>query len=143
MRRILTSLLLVASSAFPAFAADYWSGPATAGYAAGPSCEESSVLARVSEKFAYQDAHIVHSGIGITGIDNIRERSGRVGGPGLVARRYCEGTAWLSNGRKANVAYLIEGPGLATFSLGWHVESCVQGYDPWRIYDARCRAIRP
>ena len=143
MRRILTSLLLVASSAFPALAADYSVGPLGWSYGAGPSCTEPSVLARVSEKFAYQDARIVHEGIGITGIDNIREERGRVGGPGYVIRRYCEGTAWLSNGRKAEVAYLIEGPGLATFSLGWHVESCVMGHDPWRVYDARCRAIRP
>ena len=143
MRRILTSLLLVASSSLPAVAADYSVGPAGPGYAGGPSCTAWSVLARVTEKFAYQDARVAHEGIGITSIDNIREEPGRVGGPGLVFRRYCEGTASLSNGRKAEVAYLIEGPGLATFSLGWHVESCVVGHDPWRVYDAHCRAISP
>ena len=147
MRRILTTLLLVASSTWPALATDYSGGPvgwqkyfSTFG---GPSCDQPSVLARVTEKFAYQDAHVVHSGIGITGIDNIREKPLRVDGAGLVHRRYCEGTAWLSNGRKAELAYLIEGPALATFSVGWHVESCVVGIDPWRVYDRRCRAIRP
>ena len=143
MRRILTSLLFVMSSAFPALAADYSAGPGGLGYAVGPSCAEASVLARITEKFAYQDAHIVHSGVGITGIDNIREERGRIDGAGYVTRRYCEGRAWLSNGRKAEVAYLIEGPALATFSLGWHVESCVMGHDPWRVYDARCRALLP
>jgi hypothetical protein len=147
MRRILTTLLLVASSTWPALATDYSGGPvgwqkyfSTFG---GPSCDQPSVLARVTEKFAYQDAHVVHSGIGITGIDNIREKPLRVDGAGLVDRRYCEGTAWLSNGRKAELAYLIEGPALATFSVGWHVESCVVGIDPWRVYDRHCRAIRP
>ncbi|HEY5081683.1 MAG TPA: hypothetical protein VII91_07150 [Bauldia sp.] len=147
MRRILTTLLLVASSTWPALATDYSGGPvgwqkyfSTFG---GPSCDQPSVLARVTEKFAYQDAHVVHSGIGITGIDNIREKPLRVDGAGLVHRRYCEGTAWLSNGRKAELAYLIEGPALATFSVGWHVESCVVGIDPWRVYDRHCRAIRP
>ncbi len=144
MRRILASLLLVASSALPAAAADYSAGPAkTTSYGAGPSCSEASVLWRVTEKFAYQDAHVAHEGIGITGIDNIREEAPRIGGQGLVFRRYCAATALLSNGRKAHVSYLIEGPALATFSLGWHVESCVIGHDPWRVYDGGCRAISP
>jgi hypothetical protein len=147
MRRILTTLLLVASSTLPALATDYSGGPVGwqkyFSHFGRPSCDQPSVLARVTEKFAYQDAHVVHSGIGITGIDNIREEPLRVDGAGLVHRRYCEATAWLSNGRKADVAYLIEGPALATFAIGWHVESCVIGVDPWRVYDRHCRAIRP
>ena len=41
------------------------------------------------------------------------------------------------------VVYIIEGPMKGTFSIGWNVESCVVGYDPWHVYEARCRSIRP
>jgi hypothetical protein len=136
---LLSSVASVAGLAAPAAAADRsW---ADAGY--GPACDDWSVLARVTEKFAYQDRHVANEGMAISGINDIREQAPKVGGPGFVHRRYCSATAWLSNGRKSQVAYLIEGPGLATFSIGWHVESCLIGHDPWRIYDSQCRAIRP
>jgi len=145
MRRILASLAILtvslASGAPAAIAADEI-GPFHA-YAGGPACDDWSVLARVTEKFSYQDARVAHEGLSISGIDGIREEAPRLNSHGLVYRRYCSATAWLSNGRESEVAYLIEGPGLATFSIGWHVESCVVGHDPWRVYDARCRAIRP
>ena len=145
MRRILASLVVLAASVasgVPAALAADEIGPFHS-YAGGPACNDWSVLARVTEKFSYQDRHVAGEGLAISGIDHVREQAPRLGGHGLVARRYCSATAWLSNGRQAEVAYLIEGPGLATFSIGWHVESCVVGHDPWRVYDARCRSLRP
>ena len=143
---LLSSVASVASLAVPAVAADRsWVDRSWdhAGFTGGPACDDWSVLARVTEKFAYQDRHVAHEGLSISGINDIREQAPKVGGPGLVHRRYCSATAWLSNGRKSQVAYLIEGPGLATFSIGWHVESCLVGHDPWRVYDGHCRAIQP
>ncbi len=145
MRRILASLAILtvslASGAPAAIAADEI-GPIHR-YAGGPACDDWSVLARVTEKFSYQDRHVAGEGLAISDIDHVREQAPRLDGHGLVYRRYCSAVAWLSNGRKSEVAYVIEGPGLATFSIGWHVESCVVGHDPWRVYDARCRAIKP
>jgi hypothetical protein len=145
MRPILASLVLLTASvalgAPAALAADDL-GPFY-GHAGGPSCDDWSVLARVTEKFSYQDRHVAGEGLAISGIDHVREQAPRLDGHGLVFRRYCSATAWLSNGHKSEVAYVIEGPALATFSVGWHVESCVVGHDPWRVYDARCRAIKP
>lgn len=140
MYRIFVGLALLAATAVPAAASD--DIRPLFGYGGGPACDDWSVLARVGEKFSYQDRHVAGEGLAITGIDHIREYNPTIE-RGLVTRRYCSATAWLSNGRKAEVAYLIEGPGLATFSIGWHVESCVVGHDPWRVYDARCRAMKP
>ena len=145
MRRILASLAILTvslASGVPAAIAADEIGPIH-GYAGGPACDDWSVLARVTEKFSYQDRHVAGEGLAISGIDHVREQAPRLDGHGLVYRRYCSATAWLSNGHKSEVAYVIEGPGLATFSIGWHVESCVVGHDPWRVYDARCRAIKP
>jgi hypothetical protein len=139
MRRILTGLVLLASLVGPAAAADY--GQTYQGWD-GPSCESSSVTWRISEKYAYQDRHLIHSGLRITAIDGFHLDG--VGDPwhGGITRVYCGATAWLSNGGRAEVVYVIEGPRLGTFSHGWHVESCVAGYDPFHVYDAQCRSIR-
>ncbi len=147
MLRILTGFVLCAVMSGAASAADYGrtAPPPASGYAYGalPDCGAAPVLERISEKFAYHDAHVMLSGLRIEHIDGVSQRALKVGGPGLVDRRYCGGRAWLSNGSSTEVVYLIEGPKLGTFSIGWNVESCLSGYDPWRVYDARCRSIRP
>ncbi len=146
MLRTLTSVLVVATGfTGSAMAADYGYAPAYGGavYSNVPSCSDESVGWRVVEKFAYQDARIVHAGVTITNLSNAHQTG--VGTPwqGRIDRRFCSATAWLSNGRKAEAVYVIEGPHLATFSVGWHVESCIAGHDPWHVYDAACRSIRP
>lgn len=145
MRGILTGLMALAALTGTALAADYGSD-ATIRYhhhGALPECDAPSVTARVAEKFAYYDAHVIHSGLGIADIDGQREVALSAGGPSYVDRRYCAATALLTDGSTSEVVYLIEGPKLGTFSIAWHVESCLPGFDPWRIYDAACRSIRP
>jgi hypothetical protein len=144
MRRLITTVLFAASLAGSAAAADYGSGPTTYGHPwhALPSCDAPGIAARISEKFSYQDRHIVHSGVAITGIERMRE-TGAPGWASRIERRHCSATAWLSNGRKAEVVYLIEGPHLGALTVGWHLESCVTGHDPYHVYDAQCRSIRP
>jgi len=146
MLRSLTSVLVVvAGFAGSAAAADYGYAPAYRGtvYSDIPACDDVSVGARVIEKFSYQDSHIIHSGVAISSLSDPHQTG--VGTPwqGRIERRFCSATAWLSDGKKAEAVYEIEGPHLAAFSVGWHVESCVAGHDPWRVYDALCRSIRP
>jgi hypothetical protein len=28
-------------------------------------------------------------------------------------------------------------------SIGWYVDFCVAGQDPWRVHDGWCRTVRP
>lgn len=142
MRRILTGLLFVASLAGTASAADYSTGGAYQGWHAIPACDSPSVTWKIGEKFAYQDARLIHSGLAIAQLDAIHEKGTGDVWQSRITRRYCGATAWLSNGHKAEVVYVIEGPHLSTFSKSWHVESCVTGYDPFHVYDAQCRSIR-
>ncbi|MEJ0012544.1 MAG: hypothetical protein WDM94_07945 [Bauldia sp.] len=142
MRRILTSLLFVASLAGTASAADYSTGTAYHGWHPVPACDSFSVTWKISEKFAYQDARLIHSGLSISQLDGIHEKGTGDVWQSRITRRYCGATAWLSNGKKAEVVYVIEGPHLSAFSKGWHVESCVAGFDPFHVYDANCRSIR-
>jgi hypothetical protein len=152
MLRTLTGALLAAAIAAPAFAADYGDEaapytppPARHGLAHGvpPLCDEPDVISRVAGKFAHYDANVIYSGLVIEHIDGIHQTALRAGGPSLVDRRYCGGTVWLSDGRRSEVVYLIEGRKLGAFSIGWSVESCLPGFDPYRVYDGACRSIRP
>jgi hypothetical protein len=119
--------------------------PASAGlwnwWDALPPCGKSEVLYRISERAAWAEHYTWHRGWIIRAISNVGEtaldptRS-------KVHRRYCRATAWLSDGRRTPLVYVIEaGQGFA--SIGWNVEFCLPAYDPWRVYDAWCHAIEP
>jgi hypothetical protein len=144
--RILAGLVGAALLATNAVAADlriYAPPPTTFGgiFHPLPECTEAGVLGRVTEKFAYQDAHIIHSGLGIVGFDAIRQ-TGFKNGPSLTDVRYCVGRAYLTNGRASEVVFIIEGPMKGKYSLGYAVESCLPGFDPFHVYDGDCRSIR-
>jgi hypothetical protein len=107
-----------------------------------PDCASPSVLAKVRAKVAYGAPRVLGYHLGIEQFDGIGETALKEYGESLIDRRYCSATAWLSNGERSEVVYLIEATqGFA--SIGWNVESCLPGYDRWRVYDAWCRSIRP
>ncbi len=147
MRQIVGGLIF-AGLATGALAADYSFDPPPVVsshhyYSILPECTDGAVLARVNDKFVYGDAHLTHTGLQIAGYDGIMQTALKAGGPGLIDRRYCVATATLSDGRLSEVVYLIEGPKVGPFSSSWHVESCLPGFDVYRVHDARCRSIRP
>lgn len=149
MLRILIGLAALAFLAMPAKAADYGAYsdsavgvPYCTHFHCLPVCDEAKVLAKVTDKFAYYDTHIIGSGLAIADIGQIRETRVDVNGPSLIPRRYCNATATLSNGKRSELVYLIEyQAGFA--SIHWGVQSCLPGYDPYRVYGAWCRSIRP
>lgn len=107
-----------------------------------PECSEPRVISRILERAAWAERKTWHRGWVIAEVGNIRETALKDNGPSKIDRRYCTGTAWLSNGEQSEVVYVIEGrQGFA--SVGWRVEFCLPPYDPWRIYDSWCNAIRP
>jgi hypothetical protein len=136
MIRIAAGLLALAFMAAPASAnPSWWRGSL-------PDCGSPSVLAKVRAKVAYGAPRVLGYHLSIEGIDGIYQDDVDAYGAGLIDRRYCSATAWLSNGKQSEVVYLIESAqGFA--SIGWNVESCLPGYDRWRVYDAWCRSIRP
>ncbi len=107
-----------------------------------PPCESGHVLSRIKQKFSYANRNTFHWGAGITSVSNIREVPGLIRNDSLIDRRYCRGTAWLSDGRRSEVVYLIESQqGFA--STGWRVQSCLPAFDPWHVYGSWCRSIEP
>ena len=128
--------LLVVLSALPV-QAGWWGHRAKL-----PACEAAEVISRITERFAWAETNTWHRGFFIDDVRNIRQTSVKDEGPSHIDRRYCRSTAELSNGNRSELVYLIEaGQGFA--SIGWRVEFCLPSYDPYRVYDAWCRAIRP
>jgi hypothetical protein len=106
-----------------------------------PACTDSSVTGAVAGRVARADPDYGR-GLTITGMERVVETSYQVDRPSPYARRFCEARAHMSDGRTRRVYYAIsEHAGF--LGLGWGLEACVAGVDPWRVYDARCRTTRP
>ncbi|WP_421723353.1 hypothetical protein [Bauldia sp.] len=120
--------------------------PAEAGWFRGdgylPECHSRQVLATVAQKFAYANRKTFHWGVKIEAVTDVYEKPEQIQAHSDIGRRYCRGTAWMTDGSQSEVAYLIETrQGFA--SVGWRVESCLPAYDEWHVYGSWCRSIRP
>lgn len=110
------------------------------------ACANTAVLDRVVDNLHYAVTHVPGlPQVGIVGFDDIRLTPYPIAmnewAGSMVARQYCNATALMSDGHHRHVWYLVEfGMGFA--SLGNKVESCVEGFDPWHVYDAYCRVLR-
>jgi hypothetical protein len=135
MKRLGLAFLLVFFFAAPASA--WW----TKGYI--PACDASAVIDKIKIRFAYADTHAFRWGVSIHEVTDTSERAPIVKARNsLIGRRYCSGIARLSDGSRHEVVYLIESrQGFA--GVGFNVESCLPGYDPWHTYDGWCQSIRP
>ena len=134
MMRWTLGLFVLLVSAFPASANWDWWKPL-------PNCGDAGVLNYIATEAAWAERHTWHRGWVIHSISHIGETALNPG-PSKIHRRYCRGTAYLSNGSASELVYVIEaGQGFA--SIGWNAEFCLPAYDPWRVYDSWCRSIRP
>ncbi len=106
-------------------------------------CEDGSILRKIERRFRHQVKHVAHlPDVRIETIRRIHQhRYQPAGDNSPIARRYCHGTAELTDGRHKKIWYLIEDhQGLA--GLGDNVEFCVSGFDRWNVYNSYCRILR-
>lgn len=147
----LASRVLAACLSFAGIAAAPTAGlaadPVRAAYgpagASALACAEGNVLSRIADRFRHQVTHVPHlPDVGIVDFRDIRQnRYLPAYADRPIARRYCEATAYLSDGRRHPIWYLIEeGAGFA--GMGTNVEFCMVAFDRWNVYNARCRVLR-
>ena len=105
-----------------------------------PQCDDQKVLRDIIKRFNWAEQNTWQRGFGLDDITEVRERTVVAGENEAIPRRYCRGHAQLSNGRHPTVLYLIEG-GQGFAGTGHKVQFCVNGLDPWRMFDGSCRAI--
>jgi hypothetical protein len=134
MKRIALGSLILLLFALPANA--WW----TRGRA--PACDSQEVISRIQSKFAYADRNTFHWGLQIRKVTEVYETPEVIQSASLIYRRYCRGTAWLSDGRSSEVYFIVESrQGFASY--GFRVQSCLPEFDPWHTYDGWCRAAYP
>ncbi len=134
MKRLLIACLVAFGFAAPAHA---WFKPGNP-----PPCDSANVVSRVIQRFAYADQRTFHWGVAIAQVTDIYETPEVIRNTSLIGRRYCRGTAWLSDGRRSQAVWIIESK-QGFVSIGYRVESCLPAYDPWHVYGSWCRSIEP
>ena len=117
-----------------------------------PGCHDRKVLKRIVHLFNEAEEDLWHRGLFMVEVRNPRERAEliepRVGehDERLIPRRYCTAHAVLNDTRRhkhprREVVYLIEG-GQGFAGTHYEVFFCINGLDPWRVYDGHCEVLR-
>jgi hypothetical protein len=121
------------------FEMNFWlSGPKYDGRVA--PCE--SALSTITSQFQEKESTFWNSSLTITGYGNIHEIAFRPWQSDNIPRRYCTGSAMISDGKTRTVNFsIIEDGGFASFGQG--VEWCVTGLDRNWANNPACRAARP
>jgi capsid protein len=133
--------LILGFSALHSQAADYFVAPHATADAS--ICSQQSVLKRVVSDFSYMIHHVPDMPMtSISSIGDIRlNRFEPKVNPAQIERTYCDATAVLADGQTRKLWYLIENrQGFA--GLGSNVESCVDGFDKWYVYNASCSVLK-
>jgi len=113
-------------------------------YASDPGvCGEPRVLNRISHRFDHQVRHVPNlPQVAILDFNRVGEtRYEPAHKMSPIERRYCHARVMLSGGFERSIWYLIEYR-MGFASLGSNVEFCVEGFDPWRVYNGHCRVLR-
>ncbi|MGN6469779.1 MAG: hypothetical protein ACTHLC_09370 [Rhizobiaceae bacterium] len=107
------------------------------------ACAQDWVLSRIEGKFRYQVTHVPNlPDVALVDFRDIRmKRYEPAMSRSEITRRYCEATAYTSDGRRHAMWYLIEDrAGFA--GLGHNVEFCMVNFDRWKVYNGLCRVLR-
>ncbi len=107
-----------------------------------PSCEYHAALDRIIRDFHSKENRFWNSELQIVGFENIHEIDTMPWAAQSIPRRYCGGTAVISNSTKHSIYYSIaEDTGM--IGIDWGVNFCVVGLDRDLTYGPDCRAARP
>ena len=138
--------LLALAAAGPANAANFleknfWlSGPLYD--AVLPGCEDPAALGKIQARFGEKEGKFWNSALQIVDFSRIREVAVRPWAVDTIPRRFCTGTALVSDGIKRRVNYsIIEDAGM--IGASWGVEWCVVGLDRNWAYNPHCRMALP
>ncbi|WP_243371168.1 hypothetical protein [Microvirga solisilvae] len=113
------------------------------GFSAGlPACAEGAVLHNVASNFANKERQFWNSNAQILAFEQIEEVAWRPAGLDYIPRRYCTGTAVVSDGFRHKVNFSIR-EDLGFIGIGWSTDSCVDGFDRNYAYAPHCKQAAP
>jgi len=107
-----------------------------------PNCEHHAALDRIIRDFRSKENRFWNSELQIVGFENIHEIDTMPWAAQSIPRRYCGGTAVVSNSTKHTIYYSIaEDDGM--IGIDWDINFCVVGLDRNDAYGPQCRAAQP
>jgi hypothetical protein len=107
-----------------------------------PVCDYSQALDRIIANLHTKEFRFWNSELRIVGIENIHETADLPWAAQSIPRRFCSGTAVISDGTKHPINYSIaEDTGM--IGMGWGVNFCVADLDRNWAYRPECRAAGP
>ena len=107
-----------------------------------PACDFRPALDRIIGNFFTKETRFWNSELKIVGIENIRETAVLAWAAQSIPRRFCSGTALISDGVKHPIYYSI-GEDTGMIGMDFGVNFCVVGLDRNWAYGPACRAARP
>ena len=107
-----------------------------------PACDSSPALDRIMGNFRDKERRFWNSELKIVGIENIRQTAVLAWAAQSIPRRFCSGTALISDGAKHPIYYSI-GEDTGMIGMDFGVNFCVVGLDRNWAYGPGCRAARP
>jgi hypothetical protein len=107
-----------------------------------PLCDDPAVLSQISGRFANKESAYWNSNLQITGIERVRQVAFRPWAENTIPRRFCSGTAFISDGKRHTIHYAVNETG-GWIAGRWGVEWCVVGLDRNWAFSPACRMARP
>ncbi|ODN71467.1 hypothetical protein [Methylobrevis pamukkalensis] len=105
-----------------------------------PACSDAGVLGTIRSRHAAATPE-ARDGIEIRDIHDAGPGRLEAFGPSAIATRHCAAKARLADGRTGRLYYMLSaGRGFA--GIGWNVDFCVAGHDPWYVYGQECRSLK-
>ena len=109
------------------------------------SCRLATIRAaldRIIANFRTKEFGFWNSELRIVGVEDIKETAVMPWAAQSIPRRFCSGTAVISDGQRHPMYYSIaEDTGM--IGMDWGVNFCVEGLDRNWAYNPACRAARP
>jgi hypothetical protein len=107
-----------------------------------PTCDFPAALNRIIANFRTKEIGFWKSNLQIVGFEDIRETAVLPWAAQSIPRRFCSGTAVISDGLRHPIYYSIaEDTGM--IGMDWGVNFCVAGLDRNWAYEPGCRAAQP
>jgi hypothetical protein len=107
-----------------------------------PQCEYHAALDRIIRDFHAKEIRFWNSELRIVGFENIHEIDTMPWAAQSIPRRFCGGTAVISDSSKHSIYYSI-GEDTGMIGIDWGVNFCVVGLDRDLAYGPACRAAQP
>jgi hypothetical protein len=107
-----------------------------------PACDYPPALDRIIANFRTKEFGFWNSDLRLVGVENIKETAVMPWAAQSIPRRFCTGTAVISDGQKHPMYYSIaEDTGM--IGMDWGVNFCVVGLDRNWAYNGACRSAQP